>query len=63
VTAELVLEASAGTFTFGLDETLDSGAMLEQSWRPASCARMSRGCGFHVSSIGPEAPAGNPWRE
>jgi hypothetical protein len=52
MTAELVLEPGASALGFGLDETLDGGAMLEQSWRPADCTRMSRGCGFHVACIG-----------
>ena len=63
MTAELVLEPSASAVGFGLDETLDGGAMLEQSWRPAGCTRMSRGCGFHVACIGVWAGNGNPWRE
>jgi hypothetical protein len=63
MTAELVLEAGAGPPWVSLDETLDGGTVLEQSWCPTGCARASRGCGFHAGCIGGGTGSRDPWRE
>ncbi len=61
--AELVLETCASGSTFGLEEPLDGGAVLQEAGRSTGIARVSRGGDLHAACIGVARRSGNPWRE
>jgi hypothetical protein len=63
VAAELVLEPCASRPTFGADEPLDGGAMLEEAGCSTGISRESGGGDLHAACIGSDRPFGNPWRE
>jgi hypothetical protein len=61
--AELELEALARRAAVAVEEAAESGAVLEESRRPALRLAPERGCGGHVRVIGGRARRDDPWRE
>ena len=61
--AELLFESSSRTAGLGLGQPFERSAVLEESGSATDGARVSRGGGFHVESIGATRRSGNPWRE
>lgn len=63
MSAELVVEACASGSTFGLDEPLHGGTVLQEAGGSTGLARVSRGGDLHAACIGVARRSGNPWRE
>ena len=60
---EETLEARLRGASLGADHALEGGAMLEKLWGSGLLPATAEACGGHVTVIGGDPPAHDPWRE